>query len=158
VLGNDQRVRADVRAASRRAHTNAQASLDRLRGEPRRDVHALATAEGVFANANRFLRAAMALEAMRQNAPVVSPEPIVVRFVEQVDTTLQKLGVALRSGTPAADTGLRTLQSELQRSLESITSEEERLRAIAWIEGSDRITNTLNTLAHLLAGRERTSA
>jgi uncharacterized membrane protein YccC len=158
VLGNDQRVRADVRAASRRARTNAQASLDRLRGEPRRDAHALAIAEGVFANANRFLRAAMALEAMRQNAPVASPEPIVVRFVEQVDATLQKLSAVLRSGTPAADTGLRTLQSELQRSLESITSEEERLRAIAWIEGSDRITNTINTLAHLLGGRERTSA
>jgi hypothetical protein len=89
---------------------------------------------------------------------VASPEPIVVRFVGQVDTTLQKLSAALRSGAPATDTGLRTLQSELQRTLESITSEEERFRAIAWIEGSDRITNTVNTLAHLLAGRERTSA
>ena len=159
VLGNDTRVRADVRAASRRARTNAQASLDRLRGEPRVDAPALAFAEGVFANANRFLRAAMALEAIRQNAPGTPTDSAVVRFADQVDATLQRLSAALRSGgTPVSDTALRALQSELQRNLQSPTDDEERLRAIAWIEGSDRITDTVNTLAHLLGGRERTSA
>jgi uncharacterized membrane protein YccC len=159
VLGGDTRVRADVRAASRRARTNAQASLDRLRGEPRPDRKLLAVAEGVFANANRFLRAAMALEAMRQNAPAATSEPAAARFAEQVDATLRKLSVALRSGgTLAGATGLRSLQSELQSSLQSATHEDERLRAIAWIEGSDRITDTVDTLAHLLGSRERTPA
>ena len=159
VLGNDTRVRADVRAASRRARTNAQASLDRLRGEPRLDAPTLAVAEGVFANANRFLRAAMALEAMRQNAPAAAPDSAVVRFADQVDATLQRLSAALRSGgTPASDGALRALQSELQRTVQSAKDDEERLRAIAWMEGSDRITDTVNTLAHLLGSRERTSA
>jgi len=159
VLGNDTRVRADVRAASRRARTNAQASLDRLRGEPRPERPLLAVAEGVFANANRFLRAAMALEAVRQNAPTAVVAPAVERFAEQVDKALQELSVALRSGSArSSGTDLRALQTELQRNLESTTNEEDRLRAIAWIESSDRITDTINTLAHLLGDRERVSA
>ena len=159
VLGNDTRVRADVRAASRRARTNAQASLDRLRGEPHPERPLLAVAEGVFANANRFLRAAMALEAVRQNAPAAMPAPAVERFAAQVDKTLQELSVALRrSSARSIDTDLRTLQIELQRDLESTTSEADRLRAIAWIESSDRITDTINTLAHLLGERQRVSA
>jgi uncharacterized membrane protein YccC len=151
VLGNDTRVRADVRATSRRARTNAQASLDRLRGEPRRDARTLALAEGVFANANRFLRAAMALEAMRQSTPATPPHPSVARFAEQVSVALQQLSACLReSVAPAASTGLRTLQSSLQQALESPSGEAERVRALAWIEGSDRITDSVNTLAHLL--------
>ena len=67
-----------MRAQARSARTNAQASLDRLRGEPRRDPRLVALAEGVFANANRFMRAAMALEAVRQdpcNCPRATPLP-----------------------------------------------------------------------------------
>jgi len=151
VLRDDTRVRADVRAASRRARTNAQASLDRLRGEPRRDRHAVALAEGIFANANRFLRAAMALEAMRQNAPATAPHAAITLFAAHVDSSLRKLAAGLRSGgTAAAETGLRDVQSALERALESVAGEEERLRALAWIEASDRITDSLNTLAHLL--------
>jgi uncharacterized membrane protein YccC len=151
VLRDDTRVRADVRAASRRARTNAQASLDRLRGEPRRDRHTLSVAEDVFANANRFLRAAMALEAMRQNAPTTAPHPAIVPFAAQVDANLRKLAARLRSAGAAGigAAGLRDLQTALQRTLEA-TGEQERLRAIAWIEASDRITDSVDTIAHLL--------
>ena len=150
VLRDDTRVRADVRAASRRARTNAQASLDRLRGEPRRDRHTLTVAEGVFANANRFLRAAMALEALRQNATPMPGNPVIAQFAAQVDDELQKLGACLRSGTAAAgNAGLRDLQTALQRALES-AGDEQRVHAIAWIEASDRITDSVNTIAHLL--------
>jgi uncharacterized membrane protein YccC len=151
VLGGDTRVRADVRATSRRARTNAQASLDRLRGEPRGDAHGLAVAEGVFANANRFLRAAMALEAMRQSAPALAPHAAVAQFATRVDNSLQNLAAALRdSGTPIADAQLRDMQNTLERALASVTGEQERLRAIAWLDGSDRITDSINTIAHLL--------
>ena len=152
VLGNDTRVRADVRAASRRARTNAQASLDRLRGEPRRDQQAIAIAEGVFANANRFLRAAMALEAMRQNAPTAAPHPALVRFAAGVDERLRELAASLRSRRAPTGDGntLRALQGELQQALGSTASEDERLRTLAWIDGSDRMTDSVNTLAHLL--------
>jgi uncharacterized membrane protein YccC len=151
VLGEDKRVRADVRAASRRARTNAQASLDRLRGEPHRDRQAVATAEGMLANANRFLRAAMALEAMRQHAPMAPQEPAVATFAAQVDNVLRKLSRCLRENTmPEPESGLRALQTNLQVTLAVVTSEPDRIRAAAWIDASDRITDSVNTLAHLL--------
>ncbi|TLY52697.1 MAG: hypothetical protein E6K53_03520, partial [Gammaproteobacteria bacterium] len=68
LLDGNATLRRDARVASRSARTNAQASLDRLRGEPRRDRALIALAEGVFANANRFVRATMALEAVLQDS------------------------------------------------------------------------------------------
>jgi len=151
VLGDDSRVRVDVRAASRRARTNAQASLDRLRGEPRRDRRAIALAEGVFANANRFLRAAMTLEALRQSTPAAKPHAASLRFAERVDAILLDLAQHLRDGTAVTNhSGLRPLQSDLQVELETATMESGRVRAAAWIDASDRITDAVNTIAHLL--------
>jgi uncharacterized membrane protein YccC len=151
VVGADARVRADVRALSRRARTNAQASLDRLRGEPLRDRRALILAEGIFANANRFLRAAMALEAMRQSAPMTSTDPAVTAFSGQLDNVLKQLAHCLREGTAyEPNSGLRDLQTDLHNRLASAASAPERMLSAAWIEASDRMTDAVNTLAHLL--------
>ncbi len=68
LLRDDAARRAATRTSARAARTNAQASLERLRGEPRRDRELIAFAEGVFANANRFIRAGMALEAVTLDA------------------------------------------------------------------------------------------
>ena len=107
VAGDDTRVRSEVRALSRRARSNAQASLDRLRGEPwRRDL--VATVEGVFANANRFLRAAMALEAMRQSAAPLSDRKAVETFAASVDAATNSLARVLRYGDiPATGNAVR---------------------------------------------------
>ena len=88
VLGDAPRVRAEIRRAARSARTNAQASLDRLRNEPRRDRRDVAAAEGVFANANRFIRAAMALEATRQHAGPVPHARCDRNLSRQVDANL----------------------------------------------------------------------
>jgi len=151
VLGDDRRVRADVRAQSRRARTNAQASLDRLRAEPRRDRNVVALAEGIFANANRFLRAAMALEAMRQEARNALACPQLPEFAAAVDAAVAKLATHLRDGRGVfVDTTLRGIQARLQAALETIDSETQRVQAAAWIDASDRITDAINTIAHLL--------
>ncbi|MHB8679600.1 MAG: FUSC family protein [Rudaea sp.] len=157
VAGDDSRVRADVRALSRRARTNAQASLDRLRGEPRRH-RLVATAEGIFANANRFLRAAMALEAMRQFVPPLADRDAVDAFAVRVDAALVALADGLRNANPpAAGASLREAQIRLRDTLRAPASDNDPVQAAAWIDASDRITDSLNTLAHLLA-RDATTA
>ena len=157
VASDDSRVRADVRALSRRARTNAQASLDRLRGEPRRR-RLVATAEGVFANATRFLRAAMALEAVRQFAPPLADRNAVDAFAARVDAALAALAGGLRNATaPAAGTSLREAQIRLRDILRAPASGNDPVQAAAWIDASDRIVDSLNTLAHLLA-RDATAA
>jgi uncharacterized membrane protein YccC len=151
VAGDDPRVRADVRALSRRARTNAQASLDRLRGEPRRR-HLVATAEGIFANANRFLRAAMALEAMRQSAAPLSDRHAVETFATSVDAATGELAQALReSRMPAVGTSLREAQSRLRDALRATSTDNDPGLVAAWIDASDRIADSIGTLAHLLA-------
>jgi len=61
----------------------------------------------------------------------------------------------LRNGTaPPRDSGLRALQTALQRDLQS-SGEAEHVRAMAWMEGSDRITNAINTIAHLLGDKAK---
>lgn len=151
VAGDDPRVRADVRALSRRARTNAQASLDRLRGEPR-SRHLVATAEGIFANANRFLRAAMALEAMRQSAGPLSDRHAVETFAGGVDSATWQLAHALReSRMPVVGTSLREAQSRLRDALRATSADNDPGLVAAWIDASDRIADSIGTLAHLLA-------
>lgn len=151
VAGDDPRVRADVRALSRRARTNAQASLDRLRGEPRRR-HLVATAEGIFANANRFLRAAMALEAMRQSAAPLSDRHAVEAFSASVDAAVDSLTRALRDvKTPTVGAALREGQSRLRDALRATSADNDPGLVAAWIDASDRIADSIGTLAHLLA-------
>jgi uncharacterized membrane protein YccC len=152
VLEDSVRVRRDIRALARSARTNAQASLDRLRGEPRRDPHLVALAEGVFANANRFIRAAMALEAARQGPVQLPARAAVAAFVAAVDATQARIAQALRAGTPVhRDTTLRAQQRAMAAAAESAASDDdERALAAAWTEASDRIVDSINTLAHLL--------
>lgn len=152
VLDDRSRVRTEIRALARSARTNAQASLDRLRGEPRRDARLVALAEGVFANANRFIRAAMALEAARQGPVQLPARAQVGEFVGRVDRDLVQIVAALRSGhSVPRDAGLRGAQRELVRAIEAAAAgDDERALAAAWADASDRIVDSVNTLAHLL--------
>jgi uncharacterized membrane protein YccC len=152
VLGDAQRVRAEVRRAARSARTNAQASLDRLRNEPRRDRRDIAAAEGVFANANRFIRAAMALEAARQNAVPIPQHSALSVFVGQVDNELSGIVRVLNGeiATLPSTVALRVGQESLRKTLEAGADENSDVHAAAWIDASDRITDSIDTLAHLL--------
>jgi uncharacterized membrane protein YccC len=152
VLESNSRVRADVRSASRSARTNAQASLDRLRGEPLRDPRLLAVAEGIFANANRFVRAAMSLEAIRLGSGTLPAQEQAMAFAAQVDANLTRLAQCLRTNASAqVDPALRTAQENLAVMLDgAAASENDRILAAAWVEASDRIADSVDTLGHVL--------
>jgi uncharacterized membrane protein YccC len=152
VIEDSTRVRVDIRRLGRSARSNAEASLDRLRGEPRRSAKLLTTAEGVFANANRFIRAAMALEAARQGPVELPARGAVTEFAARVDASVSAIATGLRSNAaPSLDTGLRAAQRALTAAVEGAArSDDERALAAAWIEASDRIVDSVDTLGHLL--------
>ena len=157
VVGDDTRVRADVRASSRRARSNAQASLDRLRGEPRRK-NLVATADGIFANANRFLRAAMALESVRQSVKPFADRSAIENFAASADQSMGMLAAALRDGAkPSSGIGLRAAQSRLRDALRAPDADNDPVLVAAWIDASDRIADSIDTLAHVL-GRDAATA
>jgi len=152
VVEDSTRVRVDIRRLGRSTRTNAQASLDRLRGEPGRDSRLLATAEGIFANANRFIRAAMALEAARQGPVQLPARAAVTEFAARADASVSEITSCLRSGgAPSFDAGLRAAQRTLVAAVEAAaSSDDERALAAAWIDASDRIVDSVDTLVHLL--------
>ena len=154
VLGDAARVRAEIRRAARGARTNAQASLDRLRNEPRRYRADVAAAEGVFANANRFIRAAMALEAIRQHEGPVPAHDEIRDFSRHVDANLDPVIRGLREQTPIRPdtTALRSAQTRLVHALNSSNMHDNDVQVAAWIDASDRITDSVDTLAHVLRG------
>jgi len=152
VVEDSTRVRVDIRRLGRSARTNAQASLDRLRGEPGRDSRLLATAEGIFANANRFIRAAMALEAARQGPVQLPARAAVTEFAARADASVSEITSCLRTGgAPRFDAGLRAAQRTLAAAVEAAASgDDEHALAAAWIDASDRIVDSVDTLVHLL--------
>ncbi len=154
VLDDAARVRAEIRRAARGARTNAQASLDRLRNEPRRNRADVAAAEGVFANANRFIRAAMALEAIRQHEGPVPAHDEIRNFSGQVDASLGPVIRGLREQTPIRPdtTALRNAQTQLVQTLSASAAHDNDVQIAAWIDASDRITDSVDTLAHVLRG------
>jgi len=152
MLNDSSRVRADIRAQARSARTNSEASLDRLRGEPLRNARLVDLAEGTFANANRFMRAAMALEAARQGPVQLPARDLATTFAERVGADLASIAACLRSGeTLHRDAGLRAQQQQLAQSIErAARTDDEQALAAAWIDASDRIVDSIGTLAHLL--------
>ncbi|HET8941150.1 MAG TPA: FUSC family protein, partial [Rudaea sp.] len=152
VVDDDPHARVQARRAGRSARTNAQASMDRLRGEPSRDPRLTTLAESVFANANRFVRAAMALDAALQSAVVRKPGDEAHAFALDADHALARIAQALReSSMPQAGANLRREQVALAAELtHSASTTEEHMLADAWIDTSDRIADSIDTLAHLL--------
>ena len=152
VLDDATRVRAEIRRTARSARTNAQASLDRLRNEPRRNRADVAVAESAFANANRFIRAAMALEAIRQHEGPIPAHDEIRNFSRQVDAGLGTVTRGLRDHTTTRPdtTTLRGAQTALVHALNSPTGDENDIQIAAWIDASDRITDSVDTLAHVL--------
>lgn len=152
VVEDSTRVRVEIRRLGRSTRTNALASLDRLRGEPGRDPRLVATAEGIFANANRFIRAAMALEAARQGPVELPARAAVSAFAARVDGDVSAIAACLRSsGAAPGDAGLRAAQRSLAAAVDAAArNDDERALAAAWIDASDRIVDSINTLVHLL--------
>jgi len=155
LLRGDANARAAARSLARSARTNAQASLERLRGEPRHDRALLALAEGVFANANRFIRAGMALEAVLDDAAMLPQRESVLAFAARVDAALAAIAHSLRTGTAPAVERLRGAERQLAAALEA-TQGDDGVRSVAAAVGDacDAVTDSVDTLAHLLRQRK----
>ena len=141
--------RASARSAARNARTNAQASLERLRGEPQHDRRLLALGESLFAHANRFIRAGMALEAALDDVSELPERESVLAFAARVDAALTAIADALRQdGVPNVER-LRSHERELAARLDAIPG----AAANAVADACDRITDSVDTLAHLVRPR-----
>ncbi|MDM7553824.1 FUSC family protein [Xanthomonas fragariae] len=141
---------SDTRAAARVARTNAQASIERLRGEPRsqRNLQELKLAESLLANGNRLIRATLSLEAvLRDGHPLPTLEALFA-FAEQADQALSELIDCLINGGIPAATTLRSAERRLSDALAALPDGSPTTAAVA--DTVDRITDSIGTLTHLL--------
>lgn len=151
----------ETRAAARRARTNAQASLERLRAEPRRISSSanLKQAESLLANASRLIRATVMLEAqLRDGAQLPGGEELRV-FAEQADRTLAGAVDALRDDRSTELPLLRPAERRVNTALGSLVDQGDPI-ATAVADACDRIADSVDTLTYLLrpAGREAPGA
>ncbi|RBI64837.1 FUSC family protein, partial [Xanthomonas oryzae pv. oryzae] len=140
----------DTRAATRVARTNAQASIERLRGEPRsrRNLQELKLAESLLANGNRLIRATLLLEAVLSDGHPLPTLEALPAFAQQADQTLSELIDCLRNGGIAAAATLRNAERQLSDALAALPDSSPTTAALA--EPIDRVTDSIGTLTHLL--------
>jgi uncharacterized membrane protein YccC len=149
LLQGDDAARARSRTTARNMRSNAEASLDRMRGEPGGDRRLLALADLVFANANRLVRASMLLEAALQDPDALRGHDGLTAFAADVEQQLDALAASLREGRAPTLTSLRKQERALAASLTEGGDEGSAHRA-AIAEALDRIADSLDSLAHLL--------
>jgi uncharacterized membrane protein YccC len=142
---------ADTRAAARRARSNAQASLDRLRGEPtrQRSVQQLRQAEALLANASRLVRAGVALEALLRDGATLPQRDAVAGFAARVDHALAAIAAALREQRTLDLPSLRPDERHVAQALADAIAVHDPV-ALAVADACDRIADSVDTLAHLL--------
>lgn len=142
---------ADTRAAARRARSNAQASLDRLRGEParRRSLQQLRQAEALLANASRLVRAGVALEALLRDGASLPRRDAVAGFAARADQALVAIASALREDHHPELPSLRPEERRLAGALAEAVAARDPV-ALAVADAGDRIADSIDTLAHLL--------
>src|SRR6185312_1623784 len=153
VLRGDTQARDETRVAARAARSDAQASLDRLRAEPASRAN-LPRAEALVAQANRLMRASMALEASRAGADVPR-NPLLDTFAKACDAALRDCADALRaSRTPQGGHHLRDCQRALAASL---AGRDDAVDATLH-DASDRIVDAINSLLHVLKPTDETAS
>ncbi|MCU1259078.1 MAG: protein of unknown function YccS/YhfK [Bryobacterales bacterium] len=141
----DMREQLDrARQGARLARSNAEASVDRLAGEPGASPEEVAALQAMLASSHRLVHAVMALEAgltSRQRPPARPAFRILAHLVER---TLHSLAEALR-GSPLRAEDLPDLRAGHQQLIGSGDLAPERYE-LSNVE-TDRIVNSLNTLA-----------
>ncbi|TWI03760.1 putative membrane protein YccC [Luteimonas cucumeris] len=142
----------ETRTAARAARTNVQASLERLRGEPRRlrSKPQIALAESLLANANRLIRAPLLLESLLRDGAALPDNPVLREFATEVDRVLAEIVSAVREGRNVTLPSLRPIERRLVESLARPDNGAEDAFAIALGDTCDRITDSIDTLAHVL--------
>ena len=132
-----------ARGAARLARSNAEASVQRMLGEPasRRAISG-DVALGVLAATRRHALAALALQARLEQGPR-EPPPDLDRLARQIETTLGALAEALREDTvPEGLPPLRATQEQVRARTRSTLMDE-----------TDVMVDSLNTIAEMLGRR-----
>lgn len=141
-------VRRDARASARVARSNAQTSLDRLRAEPATTASLMDLANSLFANGNRLIRTAMTLEAMGDAQGQLPCRAQLRPFLDTAVQSLRDIAVALRDNTGLVPLpALRKMQQQLA---ESLTARADAETVAALLHVSDRLTDNIDTLEHML--------
>jgi hypothetical protein len=147
----------EARLAARLARSNAEASLDRLRHEPRRSQEEVDLADGIMASSHRFIQSAMALETGSDTHAEPIQIPALREMAGDIDIMLQGLSDALRHQRRSLDAipDLRADQSALIAAAHIKEGEQDvggetdyRLAAIT--PQTERMTNSLDTMAYLI--------
>lgn len=130
------------RLAGRRARSNAEASMLRLASEPGTSPESLRLWSGMLANSHRLANALMALEAALSTDSIGPARPGFPKFASDVEVVFHSLSAALR-GSPLDLSEL----PDLREGHNQLVSTGEALRYGLVNVETDRIVNTLNTLA-----------
>jgi uncharacterized membrane protein YccC len=139
-----------ARMASRRARTNARASVARARSEPVRGHGQVELGETVLVHTHRFIHAMLTVDAVRGPIHRAGPLPELDAFLAATAATLSAVEQAVRAGAaPRATPKLRPLQEELAAAVGADRHGDAGLdaaTAAALLDATDRITNSLDTL------------
>ncbi len=133
----------DSRLNWRLARSNAEASVDRLNGEPGATPEQLALLNSMLASSHGVAYSVMVLEAELRHVAPAAPDGASLAFLHDAEFTLYFLAAALR-GAPSALEGL----PDLRRSYRRLAEEREGLAPgyDFLAEETDRLTVSLNTL------------
>ncbi|NID15264.1 FUSC family protein [Luteibacter yeojuensis] len=152
----DSRTRHEVRAATRTARTNAQASLDRMVAEPGTPPVLRELAETLYANGNRLARTAMALESLIDVGEVPETWRQVGAFIHEASTALRaQAGALTRTEAVAMPPGLREHQRALVTALDR-NKDRDFVDAVSRL--TDRLTDNVDTIAHVVNRRSTAPA
>jgi uncharacterized membrane protein YccC len=132
-----------ARLESRRARSNLEASLDRLRTEPGTTTQQVERWNAMLASSHRFAHATMALEAGQRQTAAAPGRSAFLAFAEDVEKTLGLLSRTLR-GIRVTGKEFPNLREDYHKLLQSGDPQTERY-ALTNVE-ADRMTNSLNTL------------
>ena len=126
----------------RAARSNAEASVDRVSGEPNVSPTQMSTLNSILASSHVAIYSMTALEAgFRRIHPRCAPA-VFLKFANDVEFTLYDLSANLRNA-PAAFTQWPVLRDDYNE-IADIADSDREVQFI--VEEADRLTNTLNTL------------
>ena len=141
-----------ARAASRLARTNAQASVDRAQAEFVSTPQEIELGRSVLANSHRLIHALLTIEAVRPHLIEAAGLADLDAFLGQAGEAIAAVESALRTGgRPHGVPDLRAAQGELVAKLladPAVAGGPESAGAL--VDASDRITNSLDTIANEL--------
>ena len=134
-----------LRFSARVARSNVETAVDRLAAEPYADPEQLRVVNAALAASHRFIHAVMAAEAGLATPSSITAGQSFQKFTHDLEKTLYFLAACLR-GSPLTRDGLPDLRQDHS---ELIRTGKHEPGTWVYLE-TDRMTNSLNTLAELL--------